>query len=71
MPDEQALKLRFTIPGEQPGALTIATNLFPYDPQHQTFINIYEGDALRQQLIFRAGAPNTPISSGPRRARSR
>jgi hydrogenase/urease accessory protein HupE len=57
MRDEQAVKLRFTIPGEQPGALTIATNLFPYDPQHQTFINIYEGDALKEQLIFRAGAP--------------
>jgi hypothetical protein len=40
--EDMALKLRFRISGERPGALTIHTNLFPYDPQHQTFINIYE-----------------------------
>jgi hydrogenase/urease accessory protein HupE len=52
MRDEQALRIRFTIPREQPGALTVDTNLFPYDPKHQTFINIYEDTELRQQLIF-------------------
>src|SRR4029434_6757108 len=37
-----------------PGALAIDTNLFPYDPIHQTFINIYEDADLRQQVIFNA-----------------
>jgi hydrogenase/urease accessory protein HupE len=55
LPDDQALRMRFTIPREAPGLLTIDTNLFPYDSQHQTFINIYESDQLRQQLIFNAG----------------
>jgi hydrogenase/urease accessory protein HupE len=41
--EEMALRLRFRIPDERPGALTVRTNLFPYDPQHQTFLNIYEG----------------------------
>jgi hypothetical protein len=50
--DEMQLKLTFRIPGEAPGALSIHTNLFPYDPLHQTFVNIYEGSQLRQQLIF-------------------
>jgi hypothetical protein len=54
MPDDQALRLRFQIPGEEPGALAIDTNLFPYDPKHQTFVNIYESGELRQQLIFNA-----------------
>ena len=53
---ELALRLRFRIDNAQPGALAIDTDLFPYDPQHQTFINIYENDALRQQLIFRTDA---------------
>ena len=53
---ELALRLRFRIDGVQPSALTIDTDLFPYDRQHQTFINIYEADALRQQLIFRSDA---------------
>jgi hypothetical protein len=56
LPDDQALRLRFRIPDEEPGALTVDTNLFPYDPNHQTFINIYEGTELRQQLIFNAAA---------------
>ena len=25
--------------------------MFPYDPQHQTFLNIYEGDALTQAIL--------------------
>ena len=52
--EEQAVRLKYRIPGEYPGALTIDTNLFPYDPLHQTFINIYEDGALRQQVIFNA-----------------
>jgi hydrogenase/urease accessory protein HupE len=57
LPADNALKLKFTIPIEQPGAVSIDTNLFPYDPQHQTFINIYEGGELRQQVIFNADTP--------------
>ena len=43
-----------------PGSLAIDTNLFPYDPIHQTFINIYEDGDLRQQVIFNASTePHT------------
>ena len=52
--EDQAIKLTYQIPDEQPGAVIIDTNLFPYDPNHQTFINIYEGSELRQQLIYNA-----------------
>ena len=52
--EDQAIKLTFQIVDEQPGAVIIDTNLFPYDPNHQTFINIYEGTELRQQLIYNA-----------------
>jgi len=51
--DRHAVLLRFRIP-VQPGALHVRSHLFPYDPVHQTFVNIYEGSALRQQLIFNA-----------------
>jgi len=53
--EDMAIKLRFRIPNERPGALTIHTNLFSYDPQHQTFINIYEGEKPTQ-LIFNAAS---------------
>ena len=52
--DQQALRLTYSIPGARPGALRLDVNLFPYDPQHQTFINVYEGAELRQQVIFNA-----------------
>ena len=56
--DDQALKLTYRIADEQPGALDIDVNLFPYDPNHQTFINIYEDTDRqpRQQFIFNAGS---------------
>lgn len=50
--DNEALELEFRIPGSPEGALSIDTNLFPADPNHQTFINVYEGGELRQQFIL-------------------
>jgi hydrogenase/urease accessory protein HupE len=50
--EDAALRLKYRIPNESPGALTVLTQLFPYDPLHQTFINIYEKGELKQQLIF-------------------
>jgi len=55
--EDQALRLTFRVSREQPGALTLDTHLFPYDPNHQTFVNIYEADSLRQQWIFNSAAP--------------
>ena len=54
LPDRQAL--RFTIatasvPG-RPGRVGIDTALFPYDTLHQTFVNVYENDALTLQAIL-------------------
>ena len=50
----EALELAFRIPGSPEGALSIDTNLFPADPDHQTFINVYESGDLRQQFILSA-----------------
>jgi hypothetical protein len=57
VPEDQALRFSFRVSGERPGAVTMDTNLFPYDPNHQTFVNIYEGEALRQQFIFSSDSP--------------
>ncbi len=37
-----------------PKTLTVQSRLFPYDPRHTTYLNIYEGKPLQQQLIFDA-----------------
>jgi hypothetical protein len=53
--EDMALRLKYRIQAEPAGSLAVDTNLFPYDPLHQTFVNIYEEGSLRQQLIFNEG----------------
>ncbi len=65
-PDKHAVLLRFRIPVPRPGALYLRSHLFPYDPVHQTFVNIYEGSDLRQQLIFNAGSDEYVYYTGTR-----
>jgi hypothetical protein len=52
---KQAVVLNLRAVTPKPGKLTVHTDLFPYDPKHQTFVNIYEGETLRQQWIFGQG----------------
>ena len=37
------------------GSVVVAARLFPYDLAHQTFVNVYEGDALTSQQILDVG----------------
>ncbi|MBI3049468.1 MAG: HupE/UreJ family protein [Acidobacteria bacterium] len=63
-PDRHAVLLRFRIQVTAPGVLYVRTHVFPYDPVHQTFVNIYEGGQLRQQLIFNAGSDEYVFYTG-------
>lgn len=52
IPDQQALSLRLRFSAQTtPVSLSVNCALFPYDPLHQTFINVYENDALTHQDI--------------------
>jgi hydrogenase/urease accessory protein HupE len=50
--DRQSLRfpVRFAL-AARPGTIAVTARMFPYDPQHQTFLNIYEGDALTQAIL--------------------
>ena len=63
-PDRHAVALRFRIPVPRPGSLAISTRMFPYDPIHQTFVNVYEDNELRQQMIFAADSGERVYYSG-------
>ena len=53
LPDRQALALHLRfVTQASPGMISLRCALFPYDPQHQTFLNIYEAGALTHQEIF-------------------
>jgi hydrogenase/urease accessory protein HupE len=53
--ERQSLKLHFRIPAQRaPASMQVAGSLFPYDANHKTFVNVYEGDALTQAILDRS-----------------
>src|SRR5882724_11636273 len=65
--DRQSLKLRFRYPiSSAPGTVAVNTVMFPYDPSHQTFVNIYEGETLTSQMILDGQHPHLEYYAGTR-----
>jgi hypothetical protein len=52
LPERQSLRLTFRAATARPGRVQVETVMFPYDPIHQTFINVYEDGQLRHQAIL-------------------
>jgi hydrogenase/urease accessory protein HupE len=53
LPDRQAIQLRVRYDAKSPPpSVTLAARLFPYDPVHQTFVNVYERDSVVLQAIL-------------------
>jgi hypothetical protein len=52
-PDQQSVRLRFSCPiARAAGVVRVRAMLFPYDPKHQTFLNVYDQGALQAQAIL-------------------
>jgi hydrogenase/urease accessory protein HupE len=47
-----------------PGEIRVSAALFPYDPQHQTYLNVYEGGTLRDQEILDGSRATTRYFTG-------
>ncbi|MBY0493743.1 MAG: HupE/UreJ family protein [Cyanobacteria bacterium] len=69
VPDRQSLRLAFTVSNARPGHVGIHAYVFPYDPIHQTFINIYEDSALKLQAILDVSHQDTSYYSGSTQGR--
>jgi len=67
LPDRQSIRVsvRYETDG-MPSAVSVTTVLFPYDPVHQTFLNIYEGDELMSQAILDRGHAQFEYFAGTR-----
>jgi hydrogenase/urease accessory protein HupE len=52
LPERQSLRLRFNAADARPGRVRVDAIVFPYDPIHQTFLNVYEDGELRHQAIL-------------------
>lgn len=50
--DRQSLRMhvRYAL-DSMPGVVGVTASLFPYDPYHQTFLNLYEGASLTQAIL--------------------
>jgi hydrogenase/urease accessory protein HupE len=62
--DKQSLRLPFTAGKTRPSIVGLSAALFSYDPKHQTFVNVYEDGALRQQIILDASRTSFEYISG-------
>ncbi|HXD75884.1 MAG TPA: HupE/UreJ family protein [Vicinamibacterales bacterium] len=57
--------LHYAVPSP-PGTVAVTTVMFPYDPMHQTFVNVYEGETLTSQMILDAKHPGLEYFAGSR-----
>ena len=53
LPDRQSVRIRVNSPVARPvGRIDVVTQMFPYDPQHKTFVNAYENGVVVVQVIL-------------------
>lgn len=66
--ERQSLRLPFTL-GAPAGRIEVDAVMFPYDPVHQTFVNIYEDGKLEHQAILDASRHTVSYYSGTAQGR--
>src|SRR5438067_1483937 len=67
LPERSSLRVQVRWPLDRsPGRLTVTAVLFPYDPAHQTFVNIYERGRLTSQAILDARRSSYEYFAGSR-----
>ena len=65
--ERSSIQLRFVADcPHRPGRLTVQARLFPEDPQHQTFVSVYDGGRLLRDDVLSAERTTTTIfTTGP------
>jgi hydrogenase/urease accessory protein HupE len=67
VPDRHGLRIRARIDTARPaGVIALSVLMFPYDPQHQTFVNVYEGEAVTAQAILSQDRQSMEYFAGTR-----
>ena len=50
--DRRSVRVSVRVPVDAPaGSVTVEGRLFPYDPNHRTFVNVYDDEALTQAIL--------------------
>ena len=64
---EQRQSIRFHLRyAAAPGRVSVSALMFPYDVNHQTFVNVHENDSLTSQVILERNHTKTVYFSGTR-----
>ena len=64
--DQSAIEITWTTPAAVAGRVEVRAGIFPYDPNHQTFLNVYESGVLVRQEVLSATRPSLLIYTGTR-----
>ena len=65
--DRQSVRFHLRYPtAAAPGMISLSALMFPYDTNHQTFVNVYESDTLTSQLILDRNHIQTEYFAGTR-----
>ena len=70
LPDQDSIEIAWTAPAyDTVGRLAIDTLLFPYDSNHQTFVNLYDRSELSWQEVLNRERTRTVFYTGTRQGR--
>lgn len=64
--DRQSVRFHLRYSSPVPGMVAISAVMFPYDANHQTFVNVYENDSLTSQIILDHNHTRTEYYAGSR-----
>ena len=65
--ERQAIRFPLHFPiAAAPGKVKVTAQMFPYDPTHQTFVNIYEDGELTRQVLLNRNQTSTEHVFGTR-----
>jgi HupE / UreJ protein len=64
--DQSSIEVEWRGPAIVPGRLEIRAEIFPYDPNHQTFLNVYEGVSLVRQEVLNRERSTILVYTGTR-----
>jgi hypothetical protein len=66
LPDQTAIEVGWRSSDVMPGRLEVKVEIFPYDPNHQSFLNVYEGTALVRQEVLNRDRSTVLVYTGTR-----
>jgi hydrogenase/urease accessory protein HupE len=64
----KTVRVRLRFEGNAGGTLVVGGSLFPSDPNHQTFVTVYDNDALVSEAILSRATPSLSIAAGSRQS---